>query len=447
MSKGKSITLLTIISVLMSLLLVMTFLRFPIGVKDYNSPIGAIKLDYDIAGGVAYTLALNENNEEEIDEQKVQGVVEEISLRLEGLGYDTYVVKPLMNTDPYVKDYEIRVEIKDTDSADEDMQAVTAYGELKFYGGTEENPGTQILDGVKVIEDSQYVGQGENGHVISLVITENGVDELLKAIADASTYYFKITCGIDENNEEIAIFNGTIDKSFFDGDNRALSMTATSEAMAKRMALQFREGGISYRYDILNDGEGVDIQTIYGNDLANKTLVSILTITIVAIILLVVAYKGLGIIASLSFLLFALAMPWLLIGVPNIVVNLGSIIGIITAMLISLYASFILLQNIKEDYAYSEKTAKAAISKGFKDSLVPTINVHVVSGIIALLLFIFAKGIVKGFAITCGIGIVVSAISTLVFTRMFNAVIFPLPKNKEEFLKIKKVQKAETEVE
>ena len=447
MSKGKSITLLTIISVLMSLLLVMTFLRFPIGVKDYNSPIGAIKLDYDIAGGVAYTLALNENNEEEIDEQKVQDVVEEISLRLEGLGYDTYVVKPLMNTDPYVKDYEIRVEIKDADSADEDMQAVTAYGELKFYGGTEENPGTQILEGVKVIEDSQYVGQGENGYVISLVITENGVDELLKAIADASTYYFKITCGIDENNEEIAIFNGTIDKSFFDGDNRALSMTATSEAMAKRMALQFREGGISYRYDILNDGEGVDIQTIYGNDLANKALVSILTITIVAIILLVVAYKGLGIIASLSFLLFALAMPWLLIGVPNIVVNLGSIIGIITAMLISLYASFILLQNIKEDYAYSEKTAKAAISKGFKDSLVPTINVHVVSGIIALLLFIFAKGIVKGFAITCGIGIVVSAISTLVFTRMFNAVIFPLPKNKEEFLKIKKVQKAETEVE
>lgn len=447
MSKGKSITLLTIISVLMSLLLVMTFLRFPIGVKDYNSPIGAIELDYDIAGGVAYTLALNENNEEEIDEQKVQGVVEEIGARLEGLGYNTYIVKPLKNTDPYVKDYEIRVEIKDTDSADEDMQAVVAYGELKFYGGTEENPGTQILEDVKVIEDSQYVGQGENGYVISLILTENGVDELLTAIADASTYYFKITCGIDEDNEEIAIFNGTIEKSFFDGDNRALSMTASSEAMAKRMALQFREGGISYRYDILNDGEGVDIQTVYGNDLANRTLVSILTITIISIILLLIAYKGLGIVASLSFILFALAMPWLLIGVPNIVVNLGSIIGIIVAMLISLYASFMLLQNIKDEYANSEKTAKAAIKKGFRDSLVPTINVHVVAGLIALSLFIFARGILKGFAITCGIGIVVSAISTLVFTRMFNAVIFPLPKDKEKFLKIKKVEKAETEVE
>ena len=63
------------------------------------------------------------------------------------------------------------------------------------------------------------------------------------------------------------------------------------------------------------------------------------------------------------------------------------------------------------------------------------------------LLLIFAKGIIKSFAITCGIGIVVSAISALVFTRMFNAVIFPLPKDKEKFLKIKKVEKAETEVE
>ena len=172
-----------------------------------------------------------------------------------------------------------------------------------------------------------------------------------------------------------------------------------------------------------------------------------MTITLVAIIVLLVAYRGLGIIASLSFILFALALPWLFIGVPGIIVNLGSIIGIITSMLISLYATFTLLQNVKDEYSKSEKTAKASIKKGFRDSLVPTINVHVVSGIIALLLVIFTKGILKGFAITCGIGIVVSAISTLVFTRMFNSIILPLPNNKEKFLKFKKIEKSSEEVE
>ncbi len=446
MSKGKSITLLTIISVLMSLLLVMTFLRFPIGVKDYNSPIGAVELDYDIAGGVAYTLALNENNEEEIGEKEVQSVVESIRLRLESLGYNTHVVKPLMNTDPYVKDYEIRVEIKDTDSADEDMRAVTAYGELKFYGGAE-SATTEILEDVEVIEDSQYLGKGETSYVLSIVFTESGEKALLKEMGDNESYYLKITCGLDENNEEIALFDGTIQKSFFDDDTRTLSMNAATESMAKRMALQLREGGIEYRYDILNDGQGVEFQTAYGENLANKCLVAILTIVIIAVILLLVAYRGLGIIASLSFILFAIAQPWIIIAIPGIVLNLGSIIGIVTAMLISLYTIFRLVQSIKDEFANTEKTAKAAINKGFKDALVPTINIHVVSGIIALLLFIFAKGIVKGFAITCGIGIVLSAIANLVFTRMFNAVILPLPENKEKFLKFKKVQNADVEVE
>ena len=446
MSKGKSITLLTIISVLMSLLLVMTFLRFPIGVKDYNSPIGAVELDYDIAGGVAYTLALNENNEEEIDEQKVQGVVQAIKDRLEGLGYETYIVKAVKSTDSYVKDYEIRVEIKDTNSADDDMKAIMAYGELKFYGGAEEAT-TQILEDVKVIEDSQYLGQGTDGFVISFVFTEDGAKELLSAIGDAETYYLKITCGLNEENEEISLFDGTIDKTWLDDGNKSLSLNAPSESVAKRMALQLREGGLEYRYDILNDGQGVKIETAYGDNLANQSLVAILTITIVAIILLLIAYKGLGIVGALSFILFALAETWLLIGVPGIIVNLGSIIGIIVAMLICLYASFMLLQNIKDEYAHSEKTVKASINKGFNNSLVPTINIHVVSGIIALLLVIFAKGIVKGFAITCGIGIVVSAIATLVFTRMFNSIILPLPKNKEKFLKFKKIEKSSGEVE
>ncbi len=446
MSKGKSITLLTIVSVIMAFLLVMTFLRFPIGVKDYNSPIGTVELDYDIAGGVAYTLALNEDNEEEVDEQKVQGVIEEIKTRLEALGYDSYIVKAVKSTDSYVKDYEIRVEIKDSGSTDEDMKAVAVYGDVKFYGGAEEAT-TEILEDVKVIEDSQYLGQGENGHGISLVFSEEGRTALLNAMGDSSTYYFKVTCGLDENNEEIPLFDGTIEKSYFDDENRTLSMTTGSEEIANRMALQLRCGGLEYRYDILNDGEGVEIETLYGTDLANKCLVAILTITIVAVILLLVAYKGLGIIAVLSFILFAVAQAWLLIGVPGIVVNLGSIIGIISATLISLYASFMLLQNVKDEFAHSEKTAKASINKGFKDSLVPTINIHVVSGIIALLLFIFANGVVKGFAITCGIGIVVSAISTLVFTRMFNAIILPLPKDKEKFLRFKKIENSKVEVE
>ena len=66
MNKGKSITLLSIVSVIIAFVLVMTFIVFPVGVKNYNSLLGAVELDYDLEGGVAYTLTLSKDNEEEV---------------------------------------------------------------------------------------------------------------------------------------------------------------------------------------------------------------------------------------------------------------------------------------------------------------------------------------------------------------------------------------------
>ena len=66
MKKKKAITLLSMLSVLLAFLIVMTFVRFPMGIYNYKSVIGAIDLDYDLAGGVAYTLTLAGDNEEEV---------------------------------------------------------------------------------------------------------------------------------------------------------------------------------------------------------------------------------------------------------------------------------------------------------------------------------------------------------------------------------------------
>ena len=49
MKKGRSITLLSLICLVMAFLVVMTFIRFPVGVKNYNGVLGAIEKDYDIA--------------------------------------------------------------------------------------------------------------------------------------------------------------------------------------------------------------------------------------------------------------------------------------------------------------------------------------------------------------------------------------------------------------
>jgi hypothetical protein len=200
MSKKKSITLLIIVSVLMAIVLTMTFLRFPIGVKDYNSAVGATELDYDMKGGLSYSLSLHAETDEEVGLEDTQEMAISIKERLGLLGHNISVVKVLKNTDKDVKDYGIRIEVKDNGSADSDVKTATTFGKVKFFGGTEPDPATEILEDVDVIETSEYLGQTEDGsHALSLVLTDEGRDAILETIGDQATYYLKITCGLDKN--------------------------------------------------------------------------------------------------------------------------------------------------------------------------------------------------------------------------------------------------------
>lgn len=451
MSKVKSIALLAIISVLMAVVLTMTFLRFEIGVKDYNSAVGAIELDYDMVGGVYYNLSLNQSEEDQqVSEEQTKEVAKEIGQRLEVLGYTTYMVKAVKNTDKDVQDYDIRVEVKNGENSDSDIFSAVAYGDVKFYGGTEVNPTTQILEDIDVIEDASYYGAvSEDTYVLTITFTQEGKDKLLEIIND-SVYFLKITCGVDEKGEEVPLFNSTednpFDTSYFDNGGNEIALYTSSSQTAKQMALLLKYGGLDYRYDIANDGKGIAITSAFGQDLALKSMVAIITLVVIVLALMVVIYKGLGIMASLSTLLFIMIETWLLIGVPGIIVNLGSIVGIIGATLVCVFAMVSLLQKIKCSFENTQKTIKASISKGFKESLLPTINMHVVVGIIGLLLFIFTSGLVKSFAITFGIGTVVSLLSTLVFTRMFQSLIFPIVSNKEKFFNVKRTEDEVEEV-
>ena len=81
MKKAMAITLLSIVSAIVAFFILFTFLPFSFVVKNFNSALGAIELDYDLAGGRAYTLKLSEdnvNNVEDIDE-----VLSKLNYRME----------------------------------------------------------------------------------------------------------------------------------------------------------------------------------------------------------------------------------------------------------------------------------------------------------------------------------------------------------------------------
>lgn len=459
MKKGKSITLLSIIGFIMAFLIVMTFVPFSIGVKNYESVVGAIELDYDIAGGYAYTLTLSSDNVEEIDD--VNEVINTIEYRLDALGYKTHAVKAFRGENNQFDDYELRIELRgetneygkqDVEAITSDVQVAITYGQLRFFGDSHENPDedNEILTAGKVIANAKYSGattgaDGSTVYQITVTFTDYAYTELMNKFSGeeeegheghdhGESYYLKIMLG----DEELLSGSNALSKDYFNG--KSITITSTSEEMAIRNALLISSGGLAYQFDEPSDP--VKITSLYGSDIAKKLLISIAVSFAVVLVAFFVMYRGLGLAFNLSSILFVLIELSMLIAIPGIKLSLGGVIGIVLAMILTFFAQVVLAKRIKDEFA-SGKTVKSAINTALRTTLIPQIGMYVLAGVIGLLSFLFASGTFTCFGITLGIGAVVAAVCNLLFIRMFISLIFPLAKYSEKFLALKNVQNKE----
>lgn len=448
MKKGKAITLLTIVCFIMAFFLVMSFLRFSYGIKyNYNSVLGAINLDYDLAGGMTYTLTLDsEYAGEEVDD--IEKVLTTINSRMKMLGYKTYSVNALREIEEGVEDYSIRISARsiyyteegkpDSNQLYNDVKAAAAYGYVQFFGGTSSDPSTAILDKEEPIRDAVYMGDlsGDgSSFTIAIKLTDYGYDELLNNInsASGSSYYLKITL----NEESDPLFNTTITADAISSSDKTIYASMGSESGAKQAAMQIKTGGLDYKYNI---STGTEITPVFGDNTATLVAIAIGAFFVVAIALLIVLFRGYGIISMLSLVGFGLIEMGMLVAVPGIILNISGVIGIVLATVVAIDGLIITVKRIQEEYA-NGKTVKASVKTGFKRAFLPVLNSCVVVEIFALLLFAFTGGTLQCFAITLAIGTVVAFISSVLFSRMFVELILPLTKNTERFLNLKREDK------
>ena len=440
MKKGKAITLLSIVCVLLAALLVMTFIRFSFGVKDYNSIVGAIDLDYDMEGGISYTLELEEDNDEEITD--IDKVINTLSSRMEALGYSVYsvkAIKPIVNgVEAKDLDYKIRISAKNTGTFTSDIQTVAAYGTVSLLGGESANPSTEILTDVEAIESAEYVGSGfdeSNTEIfqVGVTFTEEAYDEIIKAIDTATANNTSYYLGIKLGDNTIMDGSSEITKDAFSG--RTVYITNSSEAGAKQLALQLSTGGLAYKFKGMD--KPTEITAPIGKTGAMMAGITVFALAAISCVMFFVKYKGYGVVATLSLLTFILVETAMMIAIPGIVFSIGGIIGGLFATILCVDGLTMTIKRISEEGS-NGKTVKSAVKTGYKRSLFPILNTNVISAIVALALFALTKGVIRTFAIAFGVGVVVSFLTTVLVARMFTSLLLPLVKNKEKFLNIKR---------
>ncbi|MCK5117300.1 MAG: protein translocase subunit SecD [Candidatus Aegiribacteria sp.] len=141
----------------------------------------------------------------------------------------------------------------------------------------------------------------------------------------------------------------------------------------------------------------------------------------------IIIYYGTGGIVAIMALIFDMLIIMAVLSFPgplaqiglsglNATLTLPGIAGIILTIGMAVDASVLIYERIREEKR-SGKGIRAAVRAGYSRAFVTILDANLTTLIVALVLYKFGTGPIKGFAVTLSIGILASMFCSLVFSR------------------------------
>lgn len=154
-----------------------------------------------------------------------------------------------------------------------------------------------------------------------------------------------------------------------------------------------------------------------GNDALSKGLVSGALGLVIVIIFLIMWYRVPGIIAGISLCIYLLVMLAIFKLIPVTLTSAG-IAGFILSIGMAVDANVLIFERMKEELKAGKKTQEAA-KEGFARAWLSIRDGNISSIISAVILFWFGTSLIEGFALTFGLGVMVSMLTAIIVSRAF----------------------------
>lgn len=359
----------------------------------YISPLAlSIKQGLDLQGGTHVVLEAVDTPEAKVDEDAVQRVVKIIERRVNELGL----------TEPIIQrqgDRRIIVElpgVKDPEKAIE-MLGKTALLEFQDESGTTVMTGKDLKDAKAQIDQS-------NRNLVALEFSDEGgkkfADLTAKSVGKHITILLDkqiLTSPVVEepipNGKAVITGNRTIDE-------------------AQRLAILLRSGSLPVKVDIM---ETRTVGPTLGQDSKAKSQFAFVIGTAGIVLFMLLFYRMSGFVANVTLALYVMLLLGVLKGL-NATLTLPGIAGIILSMGMAVDANVLIFERFKEEYR-AGKTLRTAMDAGFNRAFTTILDSNVTTLIAAAVLFFLGTGPIKGFAITLGVGILLSMFTAITVTR------------------------------
>ncbi len=400
MKKAKRNSVLTIIVFILVLALGTFTVVQGLG-KNQIGKAENIILGLDLAGGVSITYQIKEDNP---TDQEIRDTIERLQQRADVYSTDSNVYKEGNNR--------INIEIPGVSDASKILEELGKPGALEFldednyskYASGKEYEtvltGSDVKNASAAIDNSGTVQE----YVVQLAFSDEGT----KKFADATTANVGKRIYIIYDGE---IASAPTVQTAITGGSAVINGMADDEE-AEQLAQTIRIGALPLTLEELRSNE---VGATLGKDALSTTLkAGAIGMAVIAVIMIGL-YLLPGFISVLALIAYVVLMLLCLNGF-NASLTLPGLAGIVLSVGMAVDANVIIFTRIKEELG-AGASVKSAIDAGFNKALSAILDGNITTLIAAFVLYIMGSGSIKGFALTLGIGIVLSVFTALIITK------------------------------
>ncbi len=369
-----------------------------------------LNLGLDIKGGVYVVMEA----ETDYTGEELSDLMEQTKTVMENRVYEMGFSEAVVTIEGSKR---LRIELPGADNAEEAIEQIGQVAQLQFLLAD----GSVVVDGGNVKDATAGTSQESTGYVVNIQFDSEGASKFEEGSRKA--YYGEVENKMEDqgvtSNKCIAIvLDGSIItapevQSVISGGSCQITGNYTSES-ASNLAALIRGGSLPVTLtEVTSSTQSASI----GYNALEKSVIAGLIGFALIFVLMIAAYRFLGVIANVALLLYIIMVLWAM-AFSGSTLTLPGIAGIILGIGMAVDANVIIFSRIREELSQG-KSVRIACESGFHNALSAIMDGQITTLIAGVVLYEVGSATVKGFAVTLMLGVIFSIISGVLISRLY----------------------------
>ena len=354
----------------------------------------SIRQGLDLQGGTHVVLEAVDTEQAQVNDDAMNRVIAIMEKRVNALG----LTEPIIQREG---ERRVIIELPGVKDPDAAIKTIGKTAMLEFR----DEDGNTVLTGTD-LKDAQASTNPQTGqNVVNLEFSDEGAQKF----ADLTMKNVGRTIAILLDGEVLTAPN--VREPILGGRAEITGQKTLEEA--QNLAVVLRSGALPVKIEII---ETRTVGPTLGQDSKDKSQFAFAVGLGAVVIFMIFFYHFSGFIADVALMAYTIMLLSILY-LMDATLTLPGVAGIILSIGMAVDANVLIFEHFKEEYQINGKSLRLSMDAGFKRAFTTIFDSNVTTLIAAGVLFFLGTGTIRGFAITLGVGTILSMFTAITLTQ------------------------------